>query len=64
MKINGLLQPEDIIPSLASETKDQILLELAVKAEERLQRGVESGPARKLALAEGELAVLLESGGY
>ena len=35
MKINGLLQPEDIIPSLASATKDQLLLELAVKAEER-----------------------------
>jgi len=35
MKINGLLQPEDIIPSLVSETKDQLLLELAVKAEGR-----------------------------
>ena len=35
MKINGLLQPEDIISSLAAETKDQVLLELAVKAEER-----------------------------
>ena len=35
MKIDGLLQPADIIPSLASETKDQVLLELAVKTEER-----------------------------
>jgi PTS system nitrogen regulatory IIA component len=35
MKIDGLLQPEDIIPSLAAETKDEVLLELAVKVEER-----------------------------
>jgi PTS system nitrogen regulatory IIA component len=35
MKINGLLQPEDILPDLAVETKDQALLALAVKLEER-----------------------------
>ncbi len=35
MKINGLLQPEDIIADLAAETKDQALLELAAKLEER-----------------------------
>jgi len=35
MKINGLLQVEDIIPDLAAETKDQLLLELAAKVEER-----------------------------
>ena len=35
MKIDGLLQPEDIIPSLAAETKDEALFELAAKVEER-----------------------------
>jgi len=35
MKIDGLLQPEDIISSLAAETKSEALLELAVKVEER-----------------------------
>jgi PTS system nitrogen regulatory IIA component len=35
MKIDGLLQPEDIIPNLAAETKDEALLELAAKVEER-----------------------------
>jgi PTS system nitrogen regulatory IIA component len=35
MKIDGLLQPEDIIPCLATETKDSVLLELAEKVEER-----------------------------
>jgi PTS system nitrogen regulatory IIA component len=35
MKIGGLLQPEDIIPSMAAETKDEALLELAAKVEER-----------------------------
>jgi PTS system nitrogen regulatory IIA component len=35
MKIDGLLQPEDIIPSLAAETKDEALLELAAVVEER-----------------------------
>lgn len=35
MKINGLLQPEDIISSLEAETKDDALQELAVKVEER-----------------------------
>ena len=35
MKINGLLQVEDIIPDLAAETKEQLLLELAAKVEER-----------------------------
>lgn len=35
MKIDGLLQPEDIVPSLAAETKDEALLELAAKVEER-----------------------------
>jgi nitrogen PTS system EIIA component len=35
MKINGLLQLEDIIPDLAAETKEQVLLELAAKVEER-----------------------------
>jgi PTS system nitrogen regulatory IIA component len=35
MKIDGLLQPEDIIPSLAAETKVEVLLELAAKVEER-----------------------------
>ena len=31
MKINGLLQPEDIIAELAAETKDGVLSELAAK---------------------------------
>ena len=35
MKINVLLQVEDIIPDLAAETKEQILHELAAKVEER-----------------------------
>ena len=35
MKIDRLLQQEDIIPNLVTETKDQVLLELAVKVEER-----------------------------
>jgi PTS system nitrogen regulatory IIA component len=35
VKINGLLQPEDIIPQLAASTKEQLLLELAAKVEER-----------------------------
>ena len=35
MKISGLLQPEDIIPELAAESKDQLLLELAVKVVQR-----------------------------
>ena len=38
MKIDGLLQPEDIIPRLAAETKDEALLELAAKVEERHSR--------------------------
>lgn len=38
MKIDGLLQPEDIIADLAAETKDQALLELATKLEERHPR--------------------------
>jgi nitrogen PTS system EIIA component len=35
MKINGLLQEEDIIPDLAAGTKEQLLRELAAKVEER-----------------------------
>jgi PTS system nitrogen regulatory IIA component len=35
MKIEGFLQVEDIIPCLTAETKDQVLLELAAKVEER-----------------------------
>lgn len=35
VKISGLLQPEDIIPELAAETKDQLLLELAGKVVQR-----------------------------
>jgi PTS system nitrogen regulatory IIA component len=35
MKINGLLQVEDIIPELAAETKEQVLLELSARVEER-----------------------------
>lgn len=35
MKIDGLLQEEDIIPDLAACTKDQLLLEMAAKVEER-----------------------------
>lgn len=35
MKINGLLQPEDIIPDLAAATKVQVLTELAAKVAER-----------------------------
>ena len=35
MKINGLLQPEDIIPELAAETRDQLLLELVEKVVQR-----------------------------
>jgi len=38
MKIDGLLQPEDIIPSLAAETKEEALLELAAKVAERHPR--------------------------
>lgn len=34
MKIDGLLQPEDILPSLAAKTKDEALRELAAKVEE------------------------------
>jgi len=35
MKINGLLQLEDIVPDLVASTKEQVLLELATKVEER-----------------------------
>lgn len=35
MKINGLLQEEDIVPALAATSKNQLLLELAAKVEER-----------------------------
>ena len=35
MKINGLLQEEDIVPNLVATTKDQLLLELAAKVEAR-----------------------------
>jgi len=35
MRISGLLQPEDIIPELAAETKDQLLIELAEKVVQR-----------------------------
>lgn len=35
MKINGLLQPEDIIPELSAETKEEVLNELAAKVAER-----------------------------
>jgi PTS system nitrogen regulatory IIA component len=35
MKIEGHLYPEDIIPSLAAETKEQVLHELAAKLAER-----------------------------
>jgi PTS system nitrogen regulatory IIA component len=35
MKIAGLLQVEDIIPGLAAMTKEQALLELAARVEER-----------------------------
>ncbi len=35
MKIEGLLQPEDILPALVAETKEQVLLELSGKLEER-----------------------------
>jgi nitrogen PTS system EIIA component len=35
MRINGLLQLEDIIPELSSETKDQVLDELAAKVAQR-----------------------------
>lgn len=35
MKIDGLLQAEDIIPCLAAETKDQVLTELAARVAER-----------------------------
>jgi PTS system nitrogen regulatory IIA component len=35
MKINLLLQPEDIIPVLSAETKDEVLNELAAKVVER-----------------------------
>ncbi len=38
MKIDGLLQPEDIIPALAAQTKEQVLLELSAKLEERHPR--------------------------
>ncbi len=38
MKINGLLQPEDIIADLAADTKDEALFELAAKLEERHPR--------------------------
>uniref|UniRef100_UPI00059ED16B PTS sugar transporter subunit IIA n=1 Tax=Geotalea uraniireducens TaxID=351604 RepID=UPI00059ED16B len=35
MNIIGFLQPEDIIPDLTSDQKDQVLAELAAKVEER-----------------------------
>jgi PTS system nitrogen regulatory IIA component len=35
VKINGLLQLEDILPQLAASAKEQLLLELAAKVEER-----------------------------
>ena len=35
MKIEGLLQPEDIIPELSAETKEEVLNELAGKVAER-----------------------------
>jgi nitrogen PTS system EIIA component len=35
MKINGLLQPEDIIPALSAGTKEDVLDELAAKVSER-----------------------------
>jgi len=35
VKINGLLQLEDIVPQLAASTKEKLLLELAAKVEER-----------------------------
>ena len=31
MKIKGLLEPEDIIPVLSAETKEDVLAELAAK---------------------------------
>ena len=35
MKINQLLQPEDVIPALSAATKDEVLNELAAKVVER-----------------------------
>ncbi|HTG81809.1 MAG TPA: PTS sugar transporter subunit IIA [Geobacteraceae bacterium] len=35
MKINGLLQAEDIIPAVSADTKEGVLRELAAKAVER-----------------------------
>ncbi|HEY6874357.1 MAG TPA: PTS sugar transporter subunit IIA [Geobacteraceae bacterium] len=35
MKIEGLLQPEDIIPELSAETKEEVLQALAAKVAER-----------------------------
>ena len=35
IKINGLLEPEDIVPQLAASTKEELLKELAAKVEER-----------------------------
>jgi PTS system nitrogen regulatory IIA component len=35
VNINGLLKLEDIVPKLAASTKEQLLLELAAKVEER-----------------------------
>ncbi len=35
MKINGLLQPEDIVPELSAVTKEGVLQELAAKVAER-----------------------------
>jgi PTS system nitrogen regulatory IIA component len=35
MKINAILQPDDIIPALAADTKEGVLAEMAARVEER-----------------------------
>lgn len=54
MKINGLLQPEDIIPALSAETKEEVLDELAGKVAER-HPGLNRGELLKVLLERERL---------
>jgi PTS system nitrogen regulatory IIA component len=54
MKINGLLQPEDIIPDLVAETKEEVLGELAAKISER-HSGLDRGEILRILLERERL---------
>jgi nitrogen PTS system EIIA component len=54
MKIDGVLQPEDIIPGLASETKEEVLGELAAKVSER-HPGLDRGEVLRILLERERL---------